>query len=105
MTVITHEPEITLKGTTGKTTVTAKADVGADRTTIDHKVAARIGAGPVVSSVKVNGADRRPVVRCWVECNDVEELLEVSLSDRSDRSTDALLGKPFLQNFSVQVEA
>lgn len=105
MTVISHREEITIKGMDGKTTVEAKADVDADRTTIDYKVAARVGAGPVVSSVKVNGDDRRPVAKVWVELEGVEELLAVSLSDREDRSTPALLGKPFLQNFRIQVES
>jgi len=102
---ITQREEVVFKGMNGKTTVEAKADVGADRTTIDHKVAGRIGAGPVVSSVKVNGEDRRPVVKVWVELKGVEELMEVSLSNREDKRTPALLGKPFLQNFQIQVKA
>ncbi|MFC4248148.1 hypothetical protein ACFOZ7_14595 [Natribaculum luteum] len=101
---ISQKEQVTFKGMNGKTTVTAKADVGADRTTIDHKVAARIGAGPVVSSVKVNGSDRRPVAKVWVELKDVEKLVEVSLSDREEKSTEALLGKPFLKHFQIQVE-
>jgi hypothetical protein len=79
----------------GKTTVEAKADVAADRTTIDHKIAARIGAGPVVSSVKVNGEDRRPVAKAWVELNGVEVLLEVSLSDREDKNPRHFWGSRF----------
>lgn len=102
---ISQVEEVTFKGLDGKESVKAKADVGSDRTTLDHRIAARIEAGPVVSSVKVNGDDRRSVVKVWVELKGVEELLEVSLSDRDKRSTPALLGKPFLQNFQIQVDA
>lgn len=101
---ITQIEEVTFKGMDGRSTVKAKADVGADRTTIDHRVAADIGAGPVVSSVKVNGDDRRPVVKVWTELKGVEKLLKVSLSDRESKSTPALLGKPFLQHFQIEVK-
>jgi hypothetical protein len=105
MPTIGEREKVTFKGMDGKTTIPAKVDTGAARTTIDHKIAARIGGGPVTTSVKVNGEDRRSVVKVWVELNGVEKLMEVSLSDRENKTTQALLGKPYLKHFKIELEA
>jgi len=95
---------VTFRGQSGKTTIEAKVDSGAARTSIDHKIAARIGAGPVTSSVVVNGEHRRPVATVWVEVGGFDEQLAVSLSDRSERTTMAILGTDVLEQDGVTVD-
>ncbi|WP_162991618.1 hypothetical protein [Halostella salina] len=97
--------EVTFKGHTGKTTITCKIDTQAQRTTIDHKIAARVGPGPVTTSVIVNGEDRRPVAKVWVEFKDFEEIVEVSLSDRKQKTTNALIGQDILDEFTVDLSS
>jgi hypothetical protein len=85
--------------------VEAKADTGAARTVVDHKVVSKIGAGPVEKLVKVDD-ERRIVVPVVVEFKDIEVAANVSVSDRrgpnydngqQDKSTDALLGNSLLE--------
>lgn len=95
--------KVTFKVNRGKTTITCKIDTQAQRTTIDHKIAARIGAGPVTTSVVVNGEDRRPVAKAWVEFKDFESIVEVSLSDRKQKTTNALIGQDVLEEFTVDL--
>jgi hypothetical protein len=104
MTELSSNEKVTFKGMNGKTTVDTKVDSGAARTSIDHKLAGKIGAGPVVSSVKITNLDeRRSVVKVWVEVKDIEKQLEVSLSDRQDRSTKAIIGRDLLEADGVSV--
>lgn len=100
---------VTFKGPDGSTEVKAKADTGADRTTIDHMVAKQIGAGPVEKVVQINQTERRVVVPVVVELAGIEFAASASLSDRRGldypdsrkKSTDALLGEPLLEQFGV----
>lgn len=88
--------QVTIRGTDGEKQLDAKWDTGADRTAVDYRVAAAVGAGPVVSSVKTHqasGCERRPVTPLWVEVDGETERVEVGLSDREDLSTDMLLGQ------------
>lgn len=101
---ISDRPMVTFKGPHGTMEVEAKADTGADRTTIDHTIASKIGAGPVQKIVKV-ADERRVVVPVLVEFDEIEVPANVSVSDRRgpnyggqrDKSTDALLGNPLLE--------
>jgi hypothetical protein len=100
---------VTFKGPDGSEVVEAKADTGADRTTIDHIVAKKIGAGPVEKVVQVNQTERRVVVPVVVELAGIELAVSASVSDRRGleypdsrkKSTDALLGEPLLEQFGV----
>jgi len=105
---ISDRPEVTFKGPKGEMDVVAKADIGADRTVIDHRVARNIGAGPIQKIVTVDD-ERRPVVPVVVECNDFEIAVNASISDRrgpgypgeQEKETNALLGNPLLKLFGV----
>lgn len=107
--MISDRPTVTFKGPNGEMEVVAKADVGADRTTIDPKIARTIGAGPVQKVVKVDDT-RRPVVPVVVEINGYELAVNASISDRrgpnytngsQGKETDALLGNPLLECFGI----
>ena len=106
---ISDRPTVIFKGPNGEIEVEAKADVGADRTTIDHKIAKKIGAGPIQKVVKVDDS-RRCVVPVVVEINGHELAIDASISDRrgpnytngeQKRETDALLGNPILELFGI----
>lgn len=88
----------------------ALVDTGATRTSVDMKLAGRVGLGPVVSSVKITnkkghaGYDRRPVVRGIIEMYGVKIPLEMSLEDRSSMFYKILLGRDALHgNFVVDI--
>lgn len=104
MVALDSRERVTFRGITGKTTVETRVDSGAARTSIDHRVARRVGAGPVVSSVTVNGEDRRSVATVWVQVRDFDERLPVSLSDRAGKDTDALLARDVLGHDGVTVD-
>jgi len=94
------QTEVTIRGIDGSKQLSAKWDSGADRTAIDHSVAAAVGAGPVVSTVKTkqsSGTERRPVVGVWVKVDGQVEHLNVGLSDRARMSTDVLLGQDIIE--------
>jgi predicted aspartyl protease len=96
--------QVTFKGQTGKVTVETKTDTGADRTSIDHKVASKIGAGPVTTSVLVNDEYRRSVAKVWVEYEDFEKQIDVSISDRKGKSTQAIIGLDVVEEDGVNLE-
>ncbi|WP_255197761.1 aspartyl protease family protein [Halorarius litoreus] len=107
---ISGRPEVVFKGPEGEVTVEAKADTGADRTTIDPTIASKIGAGPIQKVVQVNGAERRCVVPVVVEIEGRQLAINASISDRRGpnyaegqrkKSTDALLGEAVLKQFGV----
>lgn len=97
------------KGPDGSTEIEAKADTGADRTTIDHSIASKVGAGPIEKVVQVNQTDRRVVVLILIKLAGTELAVSASVSDRRGldyrdsrkKSTDALLGEPLLEQFGV----
>jgi len=92
-------PTITILGTAQCIDIEAKWDSGADRSAMDYKTAAKIGAGPVVKSVKTNqvsGSERRPVVPVWFDIDGHHQRVKVGLSDRENMSTAVLLGNDVL---------
>lgn len=106
---MSDEETVTFRGPAGSMEVTILPDSGADRTTIDPKIAYRIGAGPVK---KVSHVDdqRRPVVPVVVEWEDISLPVYASISDRrgpnyesgeQQSQTDAMLGNPLLELFGV----
>jgi hypothetical protein len=97
---MTSKSEVTIRGTEDSRQLPAKRDTGADRTAIDCRIAAAVGAGPVILSVKTHqssGVERRPVVPIWVEVDGQVERLKVGLSDREEMSTDVLLGQDIIE--------
>lgn len=99
---------ITLGGTRGVTQVTAKADTGAKRTSVDLGVAAEIGAGGVVGTARVRTGvhargRKRPLVEIAVKLGSQWHTTTASLEDRSHMSYPVLLGRDVLRGYRVDI--
>ncbi|MFB6148719.1 MAG: RimK family alpha-L-glutamate ligase [Halobacteriales archaeon] len=106
--VIGYTEEIVVSGTTGSETVLAKSDTGASRTSIDTKIAAEIGAGPIkqmtrVKSGSVKSSKSRPVVDIVVGVGGERHTVSASIEDRSHMDYPVLLGRDILKNYQVDI--
>ena len=105
---IGYTEEVVLTGTRGSETVYAKSDTGASRTSIDTKLAANIGAGPIKSITKVKtGSSKttrsRPVVDVVVGVGGNRHTVTASVEDRSHMDYPVILGRDILGNYRVDV--
>lgn len=99
---------IKIKGERGVRAISAKIDTGADRTSVDMKLASEIGLGPLTDTVKVkssigNEVEMRPVVQAKIIIHDRPFTLNVSLDDRSKMKYHVLIGRDLLakSNFLI----
>jgi hypothetical protein len=100
--------EVVVTGTTGSETVVAKSDTGAARTSIDTKLAAAVGAGPIRDLTKVkSGSSKtstsRPLVDVVIGIGGLQHTVTASVEDRSHMSHQLLLGRDVLENYRVDV--
>ncbi|QLG62442.1 putative ATP-dependent zinc protease [Halorarum salinum] len=101
--------EVVVAGTRGSTQAFAKSDTGATRSSIDTKLAAEIGAGPIksmtrVKSGSVKGGKARPVVDLVVGIGGRQHTVTGSVEDRSHMEYPLLLGRDILQHYRVDVK-
>ena len=106
--VIGYTEEVVVSGTSGSASVVAKSDTGATRTSIDTRIAAEVGAGPIKSLTKVrSGSSKssrtRPVVDIVVGIGGTRHTVTASIEDRSHMSYDMLLGRDILEDYRVDV--
>lgn len=106
--IIGYTEEIVVTGTSGSRTVVAKSDTGASRTSIDTKLAAKIGAGPIksmtrVKSGSVRSGKARPVVDVVVGIGGERHTVTASVEDRSHMDYPVLLGRDILEDYQVDV--
>lgn len=106
--VIGYTEEVVVSGTSGSENVVAKSDTGASRTSIDTKLAAKIGAGPIrrmtrVKSGSVKGGKSRPVVDIVVGIGGTRHTVAASIEDRSHMDYPMLLGRDILEDYQVDV--
>ena len=106
--LIGYTEEVLVSGTTGSETVIAKSDTGAARTSIDTKVAAAIGAGPIQSMTRVKSgslksAKSRPVVDVVIGVGGDRHTVPASVEDRSHMDYPVLLGRDILKNYQVDI--
>ena len=107
--VIGYTEEVIVSGTSGSETVVAKSDTGATRTSIDTKLAAEIGAGPIKSIAKVkSGSSKtsrsRPVVDVVVGVGGNRHTVTASVEDRGHMDYPVLLGRDILKHYQVNVQ-
>lgn len=100
--------EVVAMGTRGQETVFAKSDTGATRTSIDSKLAADIGTGPIkdivtVKSGSMKSGKSRPVVDLVVGIGGRQHTVTASIEDRSHMEYPLLLGRDILQHYRVDV--
>ena len=106
--VIGFTERVVVSGTTGTQTVIGKADSGASRTSIDLRLAADIGAGPIhtVSRVR-SGSQRetttRPVVDLVLGIGGTQHTVEANIEDRAHMSYPLLLGRDVLKHYRLDV--
>ena len=106
--VIGYTEEVVLSGTAGSKSVFAKSDTGASRTSIDTRLAADIGAGPIKSITRVKSGSRktaksRPVVDVVVGVGGNQHTVTASVEDRSHMDYPVILGRDILGNYQVDV--
>lgn len=96
-------------GTAGATTtVQAKSDTGAARTSVGFDLAARLNAGPIVGTTRVKSgggarAKPRPIVELDVQVAGEWRSVKATLADRSRMSHELLLGRDALAGLRVAV--
>ncbi|MFB6125198.1 MAG: RimK/LysX family protein [Halanaeroarchaeum sp.] len=105
---IGYTEEVLVSGTSGTERIVSKSDTGASRTSIDTRLAAKIGAGPIKSMTKVKSGSvksgkARPVVDIVVGIGGDRHTVAASLEDRSHMEYPLLLGRDILQDYSVDV--
>lgn len=101
---------ITLQGSLGSRSVLAKVDTGANRTSVDTELAAKVGLGPVTDTVKVKAAsashrETRPLVDAKVELGGRSFELPVSISDRADMKYPVIIGMDILAQGNFLIDA
>ncbi|MFQ3294270.1 MAG: RimK family alpha-L-glutamate ligase [Halobacteriales archaeon] len=106
--IIGYTEEVVVAGTAGSKTVLAKSDTGATRTSIDTRLAADIGAGPIKSITRVKsgslkGGKSRPVVDVVVGIGGTQHTVTASVEDRNHMDYPVLLGRDILENYQVDV--
>ena len=106
--VIGYIEEVVAMGTSGHRTVMAKSDTGATRTSIDARLAAEIGTGPIkdivrVKSGSVKSGRSRPVVDLVIGVGGNRHTVTASVEDRSHMDYPLLLGRDILEQYHVDV--
>jgi RimK family alpha-L-glutamate ligase len=101
--------EVVVRGTRGYQSVEAKADTGASRTSIDMKLAAKIGAGPILDTAKVRtGNDKegrsRPLVDIVIGVKGRQHTVTASVEDRSHMEYQMILGRDILQHYQIRIK-
>jgi RimK family alpha-L-glutamate ligase len=107
-TSIGYIEEVVAMGTRGQKSVMAKSDTGATRTSIDSRLAADIGTGPIKDIVKIKSGSlksskQRPVVDLVVGVSGRQHTVTASVEDRSHMDYPLLLGRDILQHYHVDV--
>ena len=100
--------EVLVSGTRGSKSVLAKSDTGATRTSIDARLAADIGTGPIkdivrIKSGSVKSGRARPVVDLVVGVGGTRHTVTASVEDRSHMDYPLLLGRDILKHYQVDV--
>ncbi|EMA30541.1 RimK family alpha-L-glutamate ligase [Haloarcula japonica] len=106
--VVGYIEEVVVTGTQGTKSVLAKSDTGATRTSIDAKLAAEIGTGPILDIVKIKSGSvksgrSRPVVDLVVGVGGTQHTVTASVEDRSHMDYPLLLGRDILKHYQVDV--
>jgi RimK family alpha-L-glutamate ligase len=99
---------VAISGTSGTKTVVAKSDSGAARTSIDLRLAADIGAGPIHTISKVrSGSSKqgksRPVVDLVLGIRGDQHTVSANIEDRAHMTHPVLLGRDILKHYRLDV--
>ena len=106
--VVGFVEEVVVNGTRDSQTVYAKSDTGATRTSIDMRLAADIGTGPIKDIVKIKSGSKkesksRPVVDVVIGVGGTRHTVTASVEDRAHMDYPLLLGRDILEHYKVDV--
>ena len=97
---------VRIKGSKGTIKKKALFDTGATRTSVDVKVAAKAGIGPIISSVKIKNASthkgytRRAVAKAQIIVKNEKINTAVNIEDREGLPYPILIGRDVIhKNF------
>jgi hypothetical protein len=107
--VIRLVQKVTVRGPGGEERVRAKIDTGADRTTVDRRLAERLKLGPVLTQVTIKASAegrtvRRPVVNAAVTLGGKEFDLKVGVADRSQMKFLVIVGRDILRSGAFLID-
>ena len=93
---------VTVKGNNGMKTVKAKLDTGTGYTCVDYALAAEVGLGPLVDTIRIRVvSNKKPETHILAEAeiiiNQQNFSIPVSLEDRSGMNYDVLIGRDLLE--------
>lgn len=98
---------ITFKGRKRNRRLRAKVDTGADKSSIDTKLASQIDLGPAIRTRKVSSAHGitiRPIVRADIKINRKELNADFTVADRTHMKYKVLIGKNILRRLRVLID-
>jgi len=93
--------KIDVIGQKGHKVLNARIDTGASISSIDKKLAERIGVGPVTGYTLIkqaHGKSKRPIVKLPMKIRGKEFKYRCSLADRSHMKYKLLIGRNILKN-------
>jgi len=101
-TVIGLVESVTLRGVSKEKKTLAKIDTGAHRTTVDIELAAEVGLGPVVDTVKTktvssNSSEKRAVLKAEIGLTGHIYELDVGIVDRTNMKYPVIVGQDLLE--------
>ena len=101
--------KVTVKGPGGEELVRAKVDTGADRTTVDRRLAERLKLGPALSHVSIKASAegmvvQRPVVDAVVTVGGKPFDLKVGVADRSQMKYLVIIGRDILRSGTFLID-
>jgi hypothetical protein len=102
---------VTVIGKKGRVTKKALLDTGATRTSVDIRIAAKAGIGPIISSVQIKNATasaappvRRPIAEAKIKMKGIVIKTGVNVVDRAGLPYPILIGRDVLhKNFIVDI--
>lgn len=95
--------KVLIAGPGGEESVKAKVDTGADRTTVDRELAAKLKLDPTGSMVKVKALGgshklERPLVNAAITLKGKTFRLKVGVADRSQMRYRVIIGRDVLRS-------
>ncbi len=92
---------VVVLGNNDKREVVARVDTGATKSSIDVRLAAKLGLGPIIKAKVIQSAlgnTVRPVVKATIEIANKKIESEFTLADREQLKYQVLIGQNILMN-------
>lgn len=98
-----------VRGRTETDSVVAKSDTGAKRTSIDAKLAGRLGLGPITGTTSVRSgttghSKTRPFVELECRVGGRWQTTTTSIADRGSMQYPMLLGRDILEDYTLDIQ-